>query len=220
MVKTFLFARVFLPLLALVWGASLWAADYKEGIDYRVVPGEGVYQKGDRVLVEEAFWYGCPHCNDFEPILNTWSHEHRKSIHVVHLAVPSTSKRSPWYIHARLFFTLEALGLAQGTTATIFYLMHEEQKPLMKPERMYEALQERHFFKDLSKEDFIKLYQSDAVSQRVDSMSAYFKRMGVTSTPTLIVDKRIVILTQHVKSQQEMLDITAYVAQEVKAGRL
>ena len=43
---------------------------------------EGLYQKlptpqptsdPDRVEVVEVFWYGCPHCNRFQPYLEAWT---------------------------------------------------------------------------------------------------------------------------------------------------
>ena len=27
---------------------------------------------GDKIEVLEVFWYGCPHCYDFEPFINDW----------------------------------------------------------------------------------------------------------------------------------------------------
>ncbi|MEQ8937074.1 MAG: thiol:disulfide interchange protein DsbA/DsbL, partial [Gammaproteobacteria bacterium] len=29
-------------------------------------------QTGDKIEVVEVFWYGCPHCYDFEPYIERW----------------------------------------------------------------------------------------------------------------------------------------------------
>ena len=44
----------------------------EEGFDYRILPiAQPVETKG-KVEVIEFFWYGCPHCYDFEPELSAW----------------------------------------------------------------------------------------------------------------------------------------------------
>ena len=44
----------------------------EEGLDYRVLPiAQPVAVKG-KVEVIEFFWYGCPHCYDFEPDISAW----------------------------------------------------------------------------------------------------------------------------------------------------
>ena len=49
------------------------AQSFKEGSDYLVLdkpaPTEAAAGK---VEVVEFFWYGCPHCNSFEPQLEAW----------------------------------------------------------------------------------------------------------------------------------------------------
>ena len=44
----------------------------EEGFDYRSLPVAQVVEQKGKVEVLEFFWYGCPHCHDFEPELSAW----------------------------------------------------------------------------------------------------------------------------------------------------
>ena len=47
------------------------AAELQEGRDFRLVSPPLTAPK-DTIEVAEFFWYGCPHCFDFEPELAAW----------------------------------------------------------------------------------------------------------------------------------------------------
>jgi thiol:disulfide interchange protein DsbA len=51
-------------------GAS--AADLVEGKQYTRLRTQPV-DKGKKIEVIEFFSYGCPHCNDLEPFLQSWA---------------------------------------------------------------------------------------------------------------------------------------------------
>ena len=52
----------------------------EEGFDYRTLPvAQATEQKG-KVEVLEFFWYGCPHCHDFEPELSAWIKRQNKDV--------------------------------------------------------------------------------------------------------------------------------------------
>jgi protein dithiol oxidoreductase (disulfide-forming) len=49
------------------------ASEPTEGIDYRVLqPGVPTEAEAGSVEVVELFWYGCPHCYNFEPHVQEW----------------------------------------------------------------------------------------------------------------------------------------------------
>ena len=60
-----------LATLGLFAAPGAGAAELKEGIDFRVINPPLAADK-NRIEVTEFFWYGCPHCFDFEPVLATW----------------------------------------------------------------------------------------------------------------------------------------------------
>ena len=48
-------------------------AQFKVGLDYRIVANPLPVKKDGVVEVVESFWYGCGGCYSFEPAINDWS---------------------------------------------------------------------------------------------------------------------------------------------------
>lgn len=80
-----------------------------------------------KIEVIEFFWYGCPHCLAFEPIVEAWAKTlpadvaFRKS----HVAFRANVK-----MHQRMFFALEALGQEARLRPEIFTAIHSQGLPL------------------------------------------------------------------------------------------
>jgi len=85
-----------------------------------------------KIEVVEFFWYGCPHCNHFEPYLAAWAA--KLPADVVFRRVPVAFRETPFGIHQRLFYALEAMGLLPALHAKVFHALHEEGLKLDKPE--------------------------------------------------------------------------------------
>ncbi|MEN9380050.1 MAG: hypothetical protein RJB15_1743, partial [Pseudomonadota bacterium] len=72
--------RIFLAFTLIFLCGAVHAQKIEEGFDYRVLPTpQAVEQKG-KVEVIEFFWYGCPHCYDFEPELSAWVKRQPKDV--------------------------------------------------------------------------------------------------------------------------------------------
>ena len=52
----------------------------EEGFDYRVLPIAQPIDVKSKVEVIEFFWYGCPHCFEFEPELKAWIKRQSKDV--------------------------------------------------------------------------------------------------------------------------------------------
>ncbi len=111
-----------LPILAftLLFTAALQAAPaapeakpaapaFKEGVSYvPVLPAQPTSTNPGQIEVVDFFWYGCPHCNTFEPYLEGW--ERSKPANVVVKRVPAILEPD-WEPAARAYYTADALGL-------------------------------------------------------------------------------------------------------------
>jgi protein dithiol oxidoreductase (disulfide-forming) len=83
-----------------------------------------------KVEVVEFFWYGCPHCNAFEPSLDAWSR--KLPADVVFRRMP-VALREDWAMHQRIYFALEAMGQVEAMHRKTFYAIHKDRMPLEKP---------------------------------------------------------------------------------------
>ena len=62
----------FLALAAWLAMSAAGAAEPVEGKDYARLKNAQPVETGKKIEVIEFFSYGCPHCNDLEPILDAW----------------------------------------------------------------------------------------------------------------------------------------------------
>jgi len=76
-----------------------------------------------KIEVIEFFWYGCPHCYSLEPAVNAWVKAAPKD--VVFKRVPAVPSDS-WGEMAKVFYTLEAMGLLDQYHQKVFDAMHKD----------------------------------------------------------------------------------------------
>ena len=79
----------------------------------------------------EFFWYGCPHCNAFEPALEAWVRQ--LPADVVFRRVPVAFGAEPFAAHQRIFYALDSLGLVATMHRKVFYAIHNDRMRLDKP---------------------------------------------------------------------------------------
>jgi protein dithiol oxidoreductase (disulfide-forming) len=81
-----------------------------------------------KVEVIEFFWYGCPHCNAFEPQLEGWVR--KLPADVAFRRVPVAFRDEPYGTHQRLYYALEAMDLVAAMHRKVFYAIHGERARL------------------------------------------------------------------------------------------
>ncbi len=81
-----------------------------------------------KIEVVEFFWYGCPHCHAFEPVLEGWVK--KLSADVAFRQVP-VGFAPPHQLHQRLFYALEETGLMATMHRKIFNAIHLQNRRLM-----------------------------------------------------------------------------------------
>jgi thiol-disulfide isomerase/thioredoxin len=73
---------------------------------YKELPTAQPTRTGDRIEVLEVFWYGCPHCYHFEPVIEKWLDE--KSDYIEFVRMPGILGKN-WLPHARAFYAAEKI---------------------------------------------------------------------------------------------------------------
>ena len=98
-----------------------------EGTDYDRLKTPLNLPKTGKVEVIEFFWYGCPHCNAFEPTIEPWIAKLPADVrfHRVHVQFNALQE-----IHQRIYYTWETLGLVDQMHAKTFARFHVERKPI------------------------------------------------------------------------------------------
>lgn len=178
------------------------AQKYSEGQHYNVLTtAQGTSSSPDVVEVAEVFWYGCPHCYNFDPYIVKWEEELPDGVELVRLPVMWNPTNE---IHARVFYTADALGVLDEMHTAIFKEMHLNRKPLTS-ESDIEALFESY---GVSSEDFQKTFRSFPVETKLKKAKTLTQRYRIQSVPLLVVNGKYVVTGPGIKNFDDMIAVS------------
>jgi len=176
---------------------------YVEGTHYQRIEAPAKTRKGDKIVVTEVFWYGCSHCNQFQPIFEAWGKQLRDDVVIDHS--PAIWNK-PMIVHAHLFYTVKAFRLEDKMHREIFDAMHLDKKRLASKEQIF-PLFEKH---GISEVDFTKTFDSFGIKSQVQQANARARGYGITGTPEVVVNGKYRISGRMTGSQGEMLNVASY----------
>lgn len=187
------------------------AEDFTVGTDYDLVSPPQPTQDPDRIEVMEFFWYGCPHCLDFEPDLKNWLKTKPGSVQFVRQPAVFNDQ---WAAHAKAYFTAEALGVADALHDELFKAIQIRKEKLMTED------EQAKFFADhgVDSTAFHQAYKSFAVDSKMRNATGLAAKYGVTGTPSIVVNGKYLVSPSKSKSFPRMIAITnALIQQETRA---
>jgi len=165
----------------LIFSPILHAASFEEGEQYELVSPQQPTATGDKIEVIEMFWYGCPHCYQFEPFVNRWLKN--KPANIEFIRMPAIFRPS-WALHARAYYTAVVLGVLDKVHSAIFEATHELKRPLTTEAQMATFFEEQ----GVKKADFSKVFRSFAVESKVRRAMDMSRRYGIKGVPSLIIN--------------------------------
>jgi thiol:disulfide interchange protein DsbA len=164
---------------------------WKAGTNYDVlVPAQPTDVSPGKVEVMEVFWLACPHCYDLEPDVQRWLKS--KPAYVEFVRVPVMWQ--PMHrAHARLFYTLQAVGrpdLVGKAFDTIHQDVQNRAAPLVgdSDETTFRMQQQFAVQNGVSADDFAKAYNSFSVNNDLDRAEEITQRYHVTGVPFFAVN--------------------------------
>lgn len=188
---TFRFApRLLLLLCALLPGAAMAAAAPVAGTDYTEnKDARPLAPLGGKIEVAEVFGYTCPHCADFEPLLEKWKRKQPADVRVT--AVPAVFG-GYWDAYARVFYAAEALGVLNRTHIATFNALHKERSL---PVQNVSANELADFFarQGVDRARFLATLQSAEVQRKMDQSDEFARRAGIPGTPTMVVNGKYTV---------------------------
>lgn len=198
----------------LVWAGMASAQKYDAGIDYLLVKPPQPTRTGEKVEVLEVFWYGCPHCYQFEPALKRWSAKLPE--HARFERMPAIfSGRPAWAMHARAYYTAELMGVLDRVHQPLFDALHKEKR------RLFDQASLAQFFAEqgVDKQEFNKTFNSFAVDTRVRRAREMSRRYGISGVPSLIINGKYRLSGSITGSTDRMLQIADYLIDKEAGAR-
>ena len=203
-------------LVAVAWVAvAPHAAAQSAGIDiegrYELLQPQQLTETGDRIEVVDVFWYGCPHCYTFLPMMEAY--DKVKPDYVEIRRLPAIFRES-WVAHARAYYTASLLGVTDRMHRPLFEEIHEHRRPTDHKEALA-AFFERN---GVERSAFEQTYDSFAVESLVRKSVLMQQRYGVTGTPSVIVNGKYRITGRLAGSYNNVIAVVmALVDREHKA---
>ena len=175
-------------LLALAASAPAFAQDGKAiavlglGKNYREIPQQPVANAA-KIEVIDFFFYACPYCNELRPTLERWRASLPSDVEFRRMPV---IRHDSWEPLARTYFTLEALGVVERLHEAVYIGYHDEELHMSKPDVMADWAQRQ----GLNRDEWLKVYGSDAVSRKVEMARKATKDYDIRGTPSLVIAGR------------------------------
>jgi thiol:disulfide interchange protein DsbA len=194
-------------------GTSPTSERFRMGVHYlRLSPTQPTSSAPDKIEVAEIFWYGCPHCYNFDPLLEGW----RAGIadYVSFVRVPAV-----WnpllQLHARAFYTAEALGKGAEMHTEFFREIHERGNMLETEGKLQE------FFGrfGVNAAAFKTAFDSFAVHAKLQRADELSRRYRIGSVPTLIVNGKYTTDGGDSASYEDLLALVDELTLAERAGR-
>jgi thiol:disulfide interchange protein DsbA len=185
----------------------------EDGREYRTlarpVPVETPLPK---VEVVDFFWYSCPHCNAFEPLLQAWG---RKLPEDVVLRRVPAAFRDDMVPQQRLFYALEAMGKVGDLHVKIFDAIHKERVDLTRLAPMADWVAKQ----GLDAAKFTELYNSFAISAKARRATDLQNGYEVEGVPAMGVVGRWYTDSTLASNHPRMLQVVEYLVGEARKPR-
>ena len=164
---------------------------WKEGENFQAYPvAQPVSTPPGSVEVVEGFWYGCGHCYRLEPNLVAWEKTKPAWIKVRRVPVVWNEVTRE---DARLFFTIESLGLVDKLHTEIYRQIHNK-RPLTvvsggRVDRAATEKAAREFLAShgVSADDFAKHYRTFSAENKLRQAENLTRRYMLDHTPMVVV---------------------------------
>ena len=187
-------------------------ADSVDDYYQQIRPAQPTQAPEGKIEVAEVFWYGCPHCYAFEPILESWLKT--KPDDVVFRRIPGVLNKN-WVPHAKAYFTAEKLGILEKIHKPLFDAIHKERR------RIFTEDQLRDFFEEqgVDPDEFNKIYHSDEVETK--TKQAFFLARGyrLTGVPSVVVNGKYLTSGSLAGSYENLLKVVNYLIEKERGAQ-
>ncbi len=170
---------------ALSLGAAAQMAAPQEGNQYLRLQNPQPVDTGKKIEVIEFFSYGCPHCGEFEPILQGWLKTVPPDVQFRRIPVMFQER---WIPLAKIYYTLEALGEESRLSPDVFVALHAKGMPLWQDKTFFDWAASQ----GLDRKKVEDMYNSFGIGGKVKRAQMVAQAYKIQSVPLIVVDGKFV----------------------------
>lgn len=193
------------------------SSEWKPDTNYSVLsPAQPTTVASGKVEVLEVFWLGCPHCYALEPYIRQWLKT--KPAYVEYVRVPVMW--GPVHrAHARLFYTLEALG-RDDLVEKVFTYIHNQEDASGTESVLFANNQDDTFKQQqawavqngISADAFAKAFNSFYVNTQMQQADEITNGYQVQGVPYIAVDGKFSTDVGKAGSENKLISLIDFLA--------
>lgn len=203
-----LMVLMLLPLATVAQAQS----NYQAGKDYAVLNYPIPSDDNGKVSVVEVFWYGCPHCYHFKPMVEAWE---KKLPSFVDFSMLPAPFGGAWNTSAQAFYSAKALGVLSKVHDPLFDAIAGEHKRL-NSESSFAKFFARYGVKP---EDFKQAWNSFGVHAKLRQATAFVHTAQISGVPTMVVAGKYKVDAEMAGSQEKMLEVVNYLIRKTRKAQ-
>jgi thiol:disulfide interchange protein DsbA len=143
-------------------------------------------ESASKIEVLEFFWYGCIHCYNLEPKIESWLKTLPKDVEF--RRVPAVLSER-WGYDAAIFYTFEALGMLDKLHRPFFDAIHRDKLRTDNPQ-VLNAWLEKHGVDPKKFESTLKSFGVQSKTKRAMRLTASYQ---IDGTPAMAVQGRYTV---------------------------
>ena len=167
-----------------------------------------------KIEVIEFFWYGCPHCDALEPLVEAWLRRLPKDV-VFRREHVLWSGRSDMEGHAKLFVTLRAMGLQDKHQRAAFDAIHRSKVELRKEPVLFDWVAKQ----GIDRAKFEAAYKSFSVNAQLGRARTLTQNYGIAGVPTFVVNGKYATSPTSAHGEQRMFAVVDKLIAEERAKK-
>lgn len=169
-----------------------------EGTNYLRLKNAQPVDSGNKIEVLYFSSYGCPHCRDFDPVLQPWLKQLPADVEF--RRVPVDFGREQWANLGKALYTLEALGVEDKLTPEVFAAVHDKRMPLWESKTFFDWAAS----KGLDRKKVEDTYNSFGINSKLNRARQLAKNYNVQSVPVVFVDGKFQVSAEKVGNHAGM----------------
>jgi thiol:disulfide interchange protein DsbA len=180
--------------------------EFREGEHYYTLVG-GTIDPDAPITVTEFFSYGCIHCRNFDPQIESWAASLPED---VELSRSPVAFNPTWRLYARMYYMAEELGVLDRVHDRLFADVHDRGRTFT------DEAQIQAFFVDVGVDEarVERSLRSPVVARKAADAETLARAIGVRSVPTLMVGTKYLIPVGDVGRLQALAIADHLIAEE------
>jgi protein dithiol oxidoreductase (disulfide-forming) len=198
----------FIAGLVFLFAAASAQSQPVAGTNYQQLASPLPTDTPEKIEVIEFFWYGCPHCYAFEPVLEPWVKKLPKDAQF--RRIPAIFNEA-WGQAARVYYALEAIGEVSRLHKPLFDAIHASSR--LDPANEA-AVTEWLGKQGVDTKKFSAAYRSFTVEGKVKRAAQLTQAYKLDGVPSMAVNGKYVVSASASTTREQLINVTDYLIEQ------